>query len=238
MKSELFHFMIKKYFNGNVLKIIALISMTFDHVGVELMNDYLPFRIIGRLAFPLFGFMIAEGCKYTKNRKKHFLMIFLLGTGCQLVYYFALNSLYMGILITFSLSVLLIYALQLAKKQKKAGYWFLFFAGIAVTFFLCEILPLWLPGTGFMIDYGFFGVLLPVLIYLSENKYAKLALTALGLVPVSLYLGGVQWYSFFALIPLALYNGKRGKFNLKYLFYVYYPLHLVVIYFISIFMVK
>lgn len=224
--------------NGNALKIIALIAMTFDHVGEELMYDFRPFRIIGRLAFPLFAFMIAEGCKYTKNKRKHFLMIFLLGVGCQLVYYLTEKSLYMGILITFSLSVLLIYALQLAQRKKKIGYWCLFAAGIGIVFVLSSMLPDFLRGTGYKIDYGFFGVLLPVVIFLCDDRVGKLVLTAAGLVPVCLYLGDIQWFSFLALIPLALYNGERGKLNLKYLFYVYYPAHLAIIYLIGEFMVK
>ena len=54
---------------------------------------------------PIFAFMIAEGCKYTKNKLKHFLMIFILGVICQVVYFINDQSLLMGILIVFSFSI-------------------------------------------------------------------------------------------------------------------------------------
>ena len=84
--------------NANAIKIIALITMTIDHVGLFLMHDYQPFRYIGRIAFPLFGYMLAEGCYYTRNKLKHFIQIFLLGQLCQIVYYVTEQSIYQGIL--------------------------------------------------------------------------------------------------------------------------------------------
>ena len=219
--------------SGNTLKLLALITMTFDHVGLELMGNFIPFRIIGRLAFPLFAYMIAEGCQYTHNKKKYFLGVFLLGLLCQLVYFLAEGSLYQCILITFSLSILLIFSLQWA-KEKRGGAWLVPAAGVILTALICYGGPLLLPGTDFAVDYGFWGVLLPVLVSLSKRPGGKLGLTALGLVLVSLYLGGVQWFSLLALIPLALYSGKRGKYKMKYLFYIYYPAHLAVIYLISL----
>ena len=72
--------------SGNALKIIAAISMVIDHTGVIFFPDVLIFRIIGRLGLPIFAFMIAEGCRYTKNKLKYFLSLLILGTACQLVY--------------------------------------------------------------------------------------------------------------------------------------------------------
>ena len=95
-------------------------------------------------------------------------------------------------------------------------------------------LPGLLPGTDFAIDYGFFGVMLPVLIYLGRNKWESLLLCALGLTALALAYGGIQWYGLAALPLLALYSGKRGKYKMKYLFYIYYPAHLAAIYAISL----
>ena len=61
--------------SGNQLKIIALVAMTCDHVGKELLPAYEFLQIMGRLAFPIFAYMIAEGCRYTRNRKKHLLQV-------------------------------------------------------------------------------------------------------------------------------------------------------------------
>ena len=56
--------------SGNQLKIIAAISMTVDHLGFILFPSLIILRIIGRIAFPIFAYMIAEGCRYTKNEKR------------------------------------------------------------------------------------------------------------------------------------------------------------------------
>ena len=60
--------------SGNMLKIIAAVSMFIDHMGAVLFPGVMIFRILGRIAFPIFAFMIAEGCRYTKNRIKYFLL--------------------------------------------------------------------------------------------------------------------------------------------------------------------
>ena len=103
--------------NGNQLKLFALITMTIDHIGMYLFPQYLFFRIIGRLSMPIFAYMIAEGCRYTKNKIRHFSLLFGLGVLCQIVYIiFDPTTIYLGILITFSISTLIIYAMQYAIK--------------------------------------------------------------------------------------------------------------------------
>ncbi len=215
--------------NGNQLKMIALITMTLDHVGLVLMHDFIPFRIIGRLSFPIFAFMIAQGCRYTRHKLKYFLQIFLLGILCQTVFYMTSKSLYQGIRITFSLSILMIYAVQWAKKQDKRPAYLVPAAAIVLIFLLCEGLPLVLS-TDFYVDYGFAGALLPVLVYLPEGRKQQLFFAGLGLLAVCITMGGYQWYSLFALLLLFFYNGEKGKSSIKYGFYIYYPVHLAVIY--------
>ena len=215
---------------GNQLKLLALIAMTCDHVGLQLFPQYKILRFIGRLSLPIFAYMIAEGAKYTKNRTKYFFQMFGLGVICQLVYFFAMNSLYQCILITFSFSVILIYALDHALKKNRLDAWVLFACVFVATVFLVEGLPELLPNTDYCVDYGIWGVLMPVVVFAAPGKLTKLVclcvpLTALAFVGVS-----YQWIAFFTLIPLALYNGTRGKMKIKNLFYIYYPLHLVVIY--------
>ncbi|MBO5857524.1 MAG: conjugal transfer protein TraX, partial [Clostridia bacterium] len=127
--------MLKKFgLTNNQLKIIAMVSMLFDHIGKELLPQYEILQIIGRLAFPIFAFMIAEGCFYTKNKIKYFLTIFILGTGCQIVYFIVDKSFYQNILITFSLSIELVFALEnfRTKREKISGI-ILFFT-VAIVF--------------------------------------------------------------------------------------------------------
>lgn len=219
---------------GNQLKILALIAMTCDHIGYQIFPQYKILRWIGRLAFPIFAYMIAEGAKYTKNRLRYFLQMFGLGFLCQAVYFFAMNSLYQCILITFSLSIVLIYALDHAQKKNNPDAWILFALVFLTVFFLVEILPSLLSNTDYSVDYGIWGVLTPVFVYLGSKKIHKLLLAVVPLAFLSVIFAGYQWISFGALLLLALYNGERGKWKMKNLFYIYYPLHLVIIYGISL----
>lgn len=222
--------MTKLRLNGNQLKLFALITMTIDHIGMYLLPQYLVFRIIGRLSMPVYAYMIAEGCRYTRNRGKYLLLTAGVGFLCQVVYYIAMGSLYQCILITFSLSILLIYAIDNALKKRTTPAFLLAGGTLLSIFFLCQILPTLLPETDFYISYGYFGVLLPVFTFLGKNKKQRLIFTALGQVLMNLDLGSIQWLCLLTLIPLALYDGTRGKKKLKYLFYIYYPAHLAALY--------
>ncbi len=214
---------------GNQLKIIAMITMTCDHVGMQIFPHLLWLRMIGRLAMPIYAYMIAEGCRHTRDRKKYLLRLLGMGTLCQAVYLVAMGSLYMCILITFSLSVLLIDLIERAEREKTTGSRIALFAGTMLIFSLCVVLPDLLPHTDYDVDYGLPGVLLPVLIYGAGNRGLLI-----GLALVALKYGGVQWLAFLAVPLLLLYNGQRGKANIGKLFYWYYPIHLVVIYGISL----
>ena len=215
--------------NGNHLKLIAAFTMLLDHAGILLFPRVRLLRILGRLAYPIYAYMIAEGCRYTRNKLRYFLMVFGLGAACQSVYYFFSGDTYLNILLTFSLSILLIYALQasyLAKTWQKQALWsILFCAGFLAVYGLNRILT---------IDYGFWGVMTPVLVAFSLGKGktgSKLPVLMMlaGLVLLAAEYGGTQYYALLSLPLLLLYNGQRGKANLKYFFYIFYPVHLAVL---------
>ena len=216
---------------GNQLKIIAMIAMTCDHVGLQLFPQVRWLRWIGRLALPIYAYMIAEGCRHTRNRKQYLLRLATMAAMCQIVYFFTMGSLYQCILVTFSLSVCLIWAMDEAERRrdKRSGIW-LAAAALAV-FFSCVVLPDLLPWTDFEIDYGLAGVFLPVLIYFGKPKWAYLIT---GLVLLALSYGGDQCLALAAVPLLMCYNGKRGRAKIGKLFYWYYPAHLVVIYGLSL----
>ena len=216
--------------SSNALKMIALVAMTLDHIGVQILTDSELLRIIGRLAFPIFAYTIAEGCTHTKNRKRYALIIGATALLCQLVYFFAMQSLYQCIFVTFLLSIIIIYTFDKAVKSK-SPIWWLFGVGLLLSvLFVTEFLPDILYKTDFYIDYGFAGVMVPVLIYFAQGKASKLTAALFALSLLAFSVGGIQWYSLFALPIIALYNGKRGTRRLKWFFYIYYPVHLVVIY--------
>lgn len=216
-----------KGLNSNQLKLLALVTMTVDHMGVHLLPQYLLLRMIGRLAFPIYAYFIAEGCAHTKNREKYLLQLAGMALLCQLVCFFAMGSLFQCILVTFTLSILTIYAIDSGSSVKAA-------AALCAVVVLTVFLPQWLSHTDFAVDYGLWGVLLPVAVYLSRQRQQKLLCAAILLSLLALAYGGIQWLSLLALFPLALYNGQRGAPKLKGLFYWYYPLHLAAIYAIGL----
>lgn len=218
-------------FNANQLKILAMISMTLDHIGLLLLPRWILLRVLGRLAMPIYAYMIAEGSRHTRDRKRYFLRIAGMAALCQAVYFFAMGSVYMCILVTFSLSILLIGAIENYQKKRDRASQILAFASLLLVFFLCVALPELLPGTDFGVDYGIAGVLLPVLVYFGSEKTKYL--TA-GLFLLGFGYGGIQWFALAAVPLLGMYNGQKGDRNLGKWFYLYYPLHLVVLHGISL----
>lgn len=218
-----------KGLTGNQLKLIALVAMTIDHIGLLLLPQYKILRIIGRLAYPIFGYMIAEGCCHTGSMGRYFGTMAAAALACQIAYLVTMGSLYQSIFVTFSLSIGVIFLLHRARTRKRVADWALVIVGIIGVLFVTEILPLILVGTDYGVEYGFLGVMLPVAVYLGRTKAEKLVLTALVLTAMGWVLGAVQWFALLALPLLMGYNGSRGKWKLKYLFYIYYPAHLAVL---------
>ena len=216
--------------SGNQLKLIAMLTMTLDHIGLYLLPQVQWLRILGRLSLPIYAYMIAEGCRYTHSRKGYFARIAFLAAICQVVYFLAMGSLYQCILVTFCLSIGMIFCLD---AMRRSNTWIsrgLFVLAVWGVGFVCEILPALLPGTDFAVDYGFFGALLPVLAYWGKDRNQKVLLMGGGLALLALDLGGIQWYALGALPLLLCYTGQKGRHSLGMVFYLYYPVHLVVIY--------
>ena len=232
--------------SASTLKIIACIAMVIDHVGAYIFTDLEILRIIGRISFPIFAYFIAEGCRYTRHKLKRFLLVFGLGLLCEGVYYLYTGTLDGGILVTFSFSILLIYQVQAIKKALAQKRW-------ATAILWTLLLSASLVGIyGFIayvlyISYGFWGVLIPVLTALPDYKEGeapkifrhisalpwKLAFCTLGVLLLCVSRGlttNIQSWCLLSLPLLALYNGKPGVKGMKYGFYVFYPLHLVVIF--------
>lgn len=227
----------KGFLSGNVLKLIACVSMAFDHIGCILFPELLILRIIGRIAFPIFAFMVAEGCYYTKNRLKHFLIIFIMAILMQIVYYLAIDSLSLSIFAIFSFSIILIYLLDGIDKCFEEHNNII---GIMLVIsFVILIISLYFLNakTNIMIEnYGFYGVISPVVIYLLRKYISKniwLSILAFAIMAILHVVIANEIYNLYELIGigmLCLYNGKRGKYNLKYFFYIFYPAHIVIIY--------
>ena len=120
---------------SNMIKLIACISMFIDHAGLQLFDNNIIMRSVGRLAMPLFAFFIGEGCRHTSNRLKYFLRVFVLGVICQIAYTAneiasgSFCSVYLNILFTFSISILICFAylnFEESKSKSKGAAIFLF----------------------------------------------------------------------------------------------------------------
>ncbi|MBQ9714264.1 MAG: hypothetical protein IJV83_02965 [Clostridia bacterium] len=240
-----------RFINADLLKLIAAALMLVDHIGYvfapRLSADaWRTLRIIGRLSMPLFAFAIAEGCRYTRNKSLHFIMLFGLGVCCFLVYLLALGQVYYNILITFSFSVLSIYALQFLKRSlldKQSKAWqrlcapALFIGVIAFTYVFCYFNA---------VDYGFWGCMLPVfaalfdfhripapaLLRKTDCLPIRILTMAIGLLFLTLHNPfsiKIAAWAFCSIPILLLYSGKKGNWHLKYFFYIFYPAHLVIL---------
>ncbi len=224
----------KGFISGTGLKLIGAALMVLDHIGLFL-PQYPILRIVGRLSFPVFCFMIAEGCKYTRHIWHYFLRIFLLGVLCQLFIYCYDGTTYQSVLITFSLSVFLISVLRSVKKRCLCPSCSIACRLTAMLLFVVVVCAVYLLNRYVEIDYGFWGCLLPVWISLFhgtgkwDNADVQLGMLFTGLVLLSLSQGGIQWYSLLSVPLLALYSGERGRYPMKYFFYLFYPLHLLVL---------
>jgi len=212
-----------------LLKWIAIITMTVDHVGVILYPEFTVLRFIGRFSFPLFAYLLILGMENTRNIRYYFTRLFIFALISQVPFFLALNygpfdSL--NIFFTLSSGLLFIYFF------KKSSVF------VLVPVFASLVLPF---------DYDIYGIVVIGCMYiLKENtKFGVVSLVLLNtlfLVPWS-----IQFLSISA-IPLILLH-KNGSLNItrkttekvtiplwrKYFFYVYYPLHLTLLYLIQLY---
>lgn len=158
------------FLSGNALKILACLLMLTDHIGMILFPEVSALRAVGRLSMPIFAFMFAEGCHYTRHKIRHFALVFALGlvtsAGISLVNERAEGN----ILITFSLSCLIIYSLAMLKgaafahrPKAIAASSAALALSLGASVYLCCFSPV-------HIEYGLAGVLLPVTVRLLDFK--------------------------------------------------------------------
>lgn len=216
----------KKFLSNFDLKILAIITMTIDHIGAIMYPNIDIFRIIGRVSFPIFAFLLVEGFNHTSNKLKYFLRLLLFAVITQPLYDYAFNNHELNILFTFSLSFLLLSSIEFIKKiinKYSKGienylYKTVFYSLIYILFVLFSLI--------LNVDYQALGVSLVFIFYLSSNIYLSFLLYLLAVI--FLATNNIQFYSLLSFIFINLYNGEKGN-STKYFFYLYYPLHLLVL---------
>ncbi|MCC8028063.1 MAG: conjugal transfer protein TraX [Clostridium sp.] len=240
----------QKGLDGNALKLIALVSMLTDHFGAVIlfyMIDYtgelafasplmsrqwgtgiyyvyLGCRIVGRLAFPIYCFLLTEGFIHTHNRPKYCLRMAAFAVIAEIPFDLAVkNHLTWGAQnVFFELSVGLLTLWGIKKAEDWGGLTGRILAALSVVTGC-------IAAEAIRADYSSYGILLMAIYYLlRERKLPRLlAGSALAFLE-SLYMTlGAAALSF---VPLYCYNGKRGKKNRKYLFYWFYPAHLLLLF--------
>lgn len=245
------------------LKLLALFSMLMDHLAkavlsTGVLSDVLGvsgdlhlrtmMMAVGRLAFPIFAWFVAEGCKKTKDPKKYLLrmLIFALLSEIpfRLCFYGRLSSVVTGnVMFTFLFAACSIYVSHWL-VEKKIPYEVAVLAPSVASMAVC-----WFLYT----DYNAWGCALVLLLYYMPNEKGRLLITGTWITLFQLVWkgsnNGLSWVSgndynlllqwlveMLAVLFLAAYNGEKGKNKpwTKWLFYVFYPTHLLILYLIRI----
>ena len=200
------------------LKIIAIISMGIDHVGAILFPEQIAFRIIGRLAFPIFAFLIVEGFFYTKKVYKYGIRLLIFAIISEIPFDLAFEGKFLefskqNVFFTLFLGLCMVYLLD---KYKNIAH-------RALTGIGCMVVAYFLN-----VDYTFVGMIIIFAFYLLRKQ--KIQSIIAQILINTFTAGGIQIFASLSMIPISIYNGQLGRFKMKYFFYVFYPAHLLIIY--------
>ena len=224
-----------RFLDGTMLKIIAMVSMVFDHAGDIFSPGLLWPRMIGRLAMPIFSFCIAEGYIHTRDRKRYLLRIGIFALVSEVPFDLAfegrINLTHQNIMLTFFLAVLALMIFDLIRGEKKEDTG-KYSTGKTIlgtlTVIVMAVIALLVRA-----DYTVFAVIAVFLFYVFKDS-GQLVRTGVGVAFLSLTRTmGYYCTTVLSMIPLLLYNGKKGK-GLKWFFYVFYPGHLIVLYLLKL----
>lgn len=232
---------IMKKLNSNHLKVIAIIAMTIDHIA-DLLYPGMPnniitniLHIIGRLTAPIMFFFICEGFFYTKNLKKYITRLFAFALISHFAYCFSFGINYIpfstgeifnqtSIMWTLAWSVIALYIVYEKNNLKEWQKWLLVILIDVITF---------------SADWSCIGVMIILSMYGNRENLEKqmkgmmfwTSIYALvSFIFVNKIYGIIQLFVILVYPLLRRYNGEKGKAKwLKWFFYIYYPLHLVII---------
>lgn len=222
-----------QFLSGAGLKLIAIISMLADHVNKALIYPYLEsnhgflafisdvFDIIGRIAFPLFCFMLVEGYFKTRNRKKYLLNLLLFGVISEVPFdmfttasFFNMN--WNNVMFTLALVLVTVWIIDTLKEKmqkRPKALWYL--VSILIVLGMCIV------SMSLSLDYEHHAILIGYFFYLFHD----MPVFAIPFGYASMF--KEPW----ALLGFGLtltYNGERGKQH-KMLYYWFYPVHLLIL---------
>lgn len=229
---------VRKTLNANQLKLIAMAAMTVDHVTWAVFPGYrtdwyiILLHIIGRMAAPIFWFFVAEGYHYTHDVKKYTLRLFLFAIISHFAYTFAFGIPFVPFRTTLFNQTSVIWALALGLVSLSIV------ENPEIKQWQKTILIILIAVIAFCADWSSIAVLAITDIGTNRGNFKKqmtrmMIWVAVYAVVYAVFIspvyGIVQMFTVLTIPLLKMYNGKRGKSkNMKWLFYVYYPLHLVI----------
>lgn len=248
----------KKEINGFHLKMIALVTMFIDHGAAIILYKalmqtgtagfvtaenydfwyeiYNIMRSIGRMAFPIYCFLLVEGFHYTKNLKKYMIRLFLFALISEIPFDLAFNYSvlelgYNNVFFTLWIGLLTIAGIDLVRKKFKlekftGPEWTILSLFKVLTLAVILITGMFAAAFLFRTDYGSAGVAAIVAMYMLYES--PMIGFALGVTILGIMSGTSEYLALLMLIPLYFYNGTRGK-QVKYLFYGFYPVHLLIL---------
>ena len=219
MKNDL---MLYRFLSGSALKIIAVVSMTIDHIAFYVLYQemgigeswlYETMRCIGRLAFPIFAFLIVEGYRHTRHIGRYMLALLMTAIISEIPWQLLGNAGSHNVVFTLLLGLVGIFLVDHAHDAP----WLM----LMETVFFSAI------ATMLSTDYTWHGICLVMMFYLFREH--RVLAFIFGFPFLIDY--GIVGSAIGMAIPL-MYSGRRGFIKgqwMKYMFYIYYPLHLMVI---------
>ena len=226
MKGELY----KRFelLDGTALKLIAMLSMILDHVSDSFFPDLLWMRALGRMAMPIFAFCVSEGYIHTCDRVRYLLRLFIFGLISEVPFdLFANGKLlefsHQNIMFSFAWAVLGLMCIEKALEKNSPLRGRILAALILADFMIGALLM--------RLDYDMLAVALVSAFTLLRERPLWIRNTASAAVYAVFRNVGRAWFGLLGFVPIYFYNGKRGR-GFKWLFYVFYPAHLLAIYLI------
>lgn len=209
------------------LKCVACVTMLIDHVGAVFFPQNLWLRIIGRLAFPIYCFLLAEGAHHTKNPAKYVLRLFigllLAEIPFDLALYGQLSFSHQSVMFT------LLLAFCMAMVTRKLPL-----IGKALA-----VIPFYIAAELLHTDYGGLGIIIAAVFIIGRELPEPLVIQTAGLAIANLAwftTSIIQPFAVAAMIPISLYSGKKDSRSklLQWAFYLFYPVHLMILWLISV----
>ena len=220
------------HLDGTQLKLIALITMVIDHIGAFFCPHFLLLRYIGRISFPIYCYLLTEGAKYTHDMKKYLLRLGLFALISEIPFNLVrsgslLDPSGQNVFFTLFIGMGMIYLIEHPVFNDGLPDMVYILIIIACAAGLAEFANT---------DYGFTGIAIIFVFYVFRDKGGYgMIMAAICFSLLNIGYGYYQWMAIFALIPIALYDGRRGRQSrlMQYGFYAFYPAHMLIGYLIG-----